>query len=411
MNRRTEAEADGADERRSAGHIPTVDLHRHFEAGLRPELIARLAARHGLTDVRTRSGIVVPGVDPQDPESIRRYYREIAAGFGRPDGFTRFADSFGLPLSVLRTLEDLEEAAFDQIVDGAEHGSLHTELRGSPFSYQEHVGASIEEIAAALVQGVDRAWRERRASGTFLLAFSRQKGLAGGAAGPSGPQAHAIAGLAARLHQPDRPVGLDIAGFPEAPFPPRIFKDALLPAREAGVPLTVHAGEQGRPPGYEAAPPALVVEAIESLGARRIGHGTSLAASPEARRLVRERGIAIESCPVSNDRMGFVSLAEHPLRLFLEERLLVSVGTDDPLMFGPFSVAETCDMIAPEPGRGGAWRLQLTSNGIQSAFVTGQRRRWLWARLEAAVPSAEPSAIQGSGKAADCTDEGRILPS
>lgn len=371
----------------------TVDLHRHFEAGLRPETIAKLALRHSLTDVRTRSGVVVPGVDPQNPESIRRYYREIAAGFGRPDGFTRFADSFGLPLSVLRTLEDLEEAAFDQVVDCADHGSLHTELRGSPFSYQEHVDAPIEEIAAALVHGVDRAWRERRASGTFLIAFSRQKGLAGAAAGQACGQAPAVAELAARLHRSDRPVGLDIAGFPETSFPPRLFEHALSPAREAGVPLTVHAGEQGRPPGYEAAPPALIVEAIESLGARRIGHGTSLAASPEARLLVRERGVAIESCPVSNDRMGFVPLAQHPLPLFLEEQLLVSVGTDDPLMFGPFTVAETCDMMAPALGLGGAWRLQLTSNGIQSAFVTDQRRAWLWARFEAAGAAAASSAI------------------
>ena len=368
--------------------VPTVDLHRHFEAGLRPETIATLAARHGLSEARTRSGVVVPGVDPQNPESIRQYYREIASGFGRPDGFTRFADSFGLPLSVLRTLEDLEEAAFDQVVDCAADGSLHTELRGSPFSYQEHVDAPIDDIAAALVHGVDRAWRERRASGTFLLAFSRQKGLGGADVGPSGRQASAVADLAARLHRADRPVGLDIAGYPEMPFPPRLFEDALRPAREAGVPLTVHAGEQGRPPGYEGAPPALVVEAIEALGARRIGHGTSLAASREARLLVRERGVAIECCPVSNDRMGFAPLAQHPLQLFLEEGLLVSVGTDDPLMFGPFTVAETCDMMVPALGPGGVWRLQLTRNGIESAFVTAERRRWLREQLEASIDSS-----------------------
>jgi adenosine deaminase len=390
--------------------VPTVDLHRHFEAGLRPETIARLAARHGLTDARTRSGAVVEGVDPQDPESIRRYYREIAAGFGRPDGFIRFADSFGLPLSVLRTLEDLEEAAFDQVVDCAVHGSLHTELRGSPFSYQEYVRAPIDEIADALIQGVDRAWRERRASGTFLLAFSRQKGLAGAAVGPSGPQALAIADLAARLHRADRPVGLDIAGFPETPFPPRLFEEALRSAREAGVPLTVHAGEQGRPPGYEAAPPTLIVEAIACLGARRIGHGTSLAASPDARLLVRERGIAIESCPVSNDRLGFVPLAEHPLPLFLQERLLVSVGTDDPLMFGPFTVAQTYEMMGPALGLADASRLQFSRNGIQSAFVADERRAWLTRRLEAAVSAAARLAIDASGESADCTDGGCIQP-
>jgi len=66
----------------------------------------------------------------------------------------------------------------------------------------------------------------------------------------------------------------------------------------------------------------------------------------------------------------------------------VSIGTDDPLMFGPFTVAETCDMLTSTPGLGGDWRLQLTRNGIESAFVTDERRRWLRERLEAAVDSS-----------------------
>lgn len=363
--------------------IPTVELHRHFEAGLRPETIARLAERHRLVEVRTRAGIRVPGVDPQGPASIRRYYDSIAAGFGAPDGFVRFTDSFGLPLSVLRSLEDLEEAAFEQIVDCGEAGSLHTELRGSPFTYRETVDAPLEEIAAALVAGVERAWRERGASGTFLLGFSRQKGL-GPADGPADRrQAPVVARLAAELHRPDRPVGLDLAGFPEVPFPPRLFVEALAPAREAGVPLTIHSGEQGRPPGYADAPPGLAIEAIELLGARRIGHGTSLAASPAARALVRERGIGIESCPLSNLKMGFEALATHPLRLFLDEGLLVSLSTDDPLMFGPMTVAGTIEAIAADLSLSEPDRRRLAENGLETAFVTEERRAELRKRLTA----------------------------
>ncbi len=355
----------------------TVELHRHFEAGLAPETIARLAARHGVTEVRTRSGAAVEGVDPQDPESIRRYYDSIAAGFVAPGGFARFYESFGLPLSVLRTLEDLEQAVFEQLVECARRGSLHTELRGSPFSYQEHVSAPIEAIAESLLAGVDRAWRERRASGTFVLAFSRQKGLAGPEAPSTLRQAEPIARLAAALHRADRPVGLDIAGFPEAPWPPRLFEAALEPAREAGVPLTVHAGEQGVPPHFAEAPAGSILEAIERLGARRIGHGTSLAASADVRAAVRDRRIGIECCPVSNEKMGFMPVASHPLPEFLAEGLLVSLNTDDPLMFGPFGVEETFDAIAAPLGLDDAALAALTLNAIESAFVSEDRRAWL----------------------------------
>jgi adenosine deaminase len=376
--------------------LPTVELHRHFEAGIRPETIARLAARHGLTTARTRAGEVIPGVDPQDPDSVRRYYAGIAEGFTKPAGFARFADSFGLPLHVLRSLDDLEEAVFDQLVVCAEEGSLHTELRGSPFTYQEHVDAPAEEIAAALVRGVERAWTERGVSGTFILAFSRQKGIAGPEAPPERRQAAIVARLAAALHCADRPVGLDIAGFPEATFPPGLFEEALRPAREAGVPLTVHAGEQARPPDFTDAPPGLIVEAVECLGARRIGHGTSLAASRQARALVRDRGVSVECCPVSNERMGFMPVANHPLPLFLEEGLLVSVCTDDPLMFGPFSVAETLGVVRGPLGLDRTTLLQLSRNGAQSAFVSEARRRILLNRLEDAAgiaPTIRPAAL------------------
>jgi adenosine deaminase len=365
--------------------LPTVELHRHFEAGLRPEAIARLAARHGLTTARTRAGQLIPGVDLQDPDSVRQYFAGIAGGFTRSDGFTRFADSFGLPLCVLRSLEDLEEAVFEQLVECAEEGSLHTELRGSPFTYREHVDAPVEEIAAALVCGVERAWSERGVSGTFLLAFSRQKGVAGPDAPPERRQASIVTSLAAALHQPERPVGLDIAGFPETTFPPVLFEEALRPAREAGVPLTVHAGEQGRPPDFADAPPGLIVEAVERLGARRIGHGTSLAASREARALVRDRGVCLECCPVSNELMGFMPVAGHPLPMFLDEGLLASVCTDDPLMFGPFSVADTLDRVRGPLGLDPETMLQLSRNGIQSAFVSEARRRLLMDRLEGAA--------------------------
>jgi len=369
-----------------------VDLHRHFEAGLTPETIARLAARHGLTEVRSRAGVVATGADPQDPDSIRRYYRAIGDGFGRPGGFQAFADSFGLPLSVMRTTEDLEEAVFDQLVAAAAAGHLHTELRGSPFSYQEHVRAPVDEIAAALVAGVDRAWRERQVSGTFILAFSRQKGLGPAGAPPAQRQAPVVAELAARLHRKDRPVGLDIAGFPEKPFPPIAFEHALQPAREAGVPLTVHAGEQGTPPDFADAPPAFIIDAIAGLGAKRIGHGTSLvAANTIARSWVGQLGVGIESCPVSNACMGFMPLDRHPLRVFLADNLLVSVGTDDPLMFGPFTLADTREMIGPALGLTPADWWQIAANGVRTAFVTDERRAWLTARLDAVAGGARES--------------------
>jgi adenosine deaminase len=364
--------------------IPTVELHRHFEAGLRPALIARLAEKNGVSSAKTRAGEIIEGVDPQDPASIERYYREVAAGFAGPGGFARFIDSFGLPLSVLQSLEDLEAAAFDQLVDLAEHGSLHAELRGSPVTYTAIVPAPVDEILNALTAGVARAWTERRVSGTFIAAFSRQNGL-GAADGPvTKRQAPIVADAVARRFDADRPVGMDIAGFPEDAYPPHLFERALAPAREAGVPLTVHCGEQGRWPDFAAAPPSRVLEAVEVLGARRIGHGTCLIQDADIRAALRERGVGIECCPRSNVMMGFIpALDHHPLRAFLDDGMLASVATDDPLMFGDFTVAELLDDTAAALGLDDEARFALAENGLKTAFVSDARRTTLLESLRA----------------------------
>jgi adenosine deaminase len=80
--------------------------------------------------------------------------------------------------------------------------------------------------------------------------------------------------------------------------------------------------------------------------------------------------------------LGFITaVADHPLPLLLREGLLVSLATDDPLMFGPFTVAETFDAIAAPLRLTAADLLTLTRNGIESAFVTDSRRAWLRDRL------------------------------
>ncbi len=370
---------------------PTVELHRHFEAGLRPELIAHLAEKNGVTEVRTRAGVLIEGIDPQDPQSVLAYYRKVERGFAGAGGFARFIDSFGLPLSVLCSLEDLELAAFDQICALADAGSLHSELRGSPVSYQEHVDATAAEIVDAIQRGIQRAFDERGASGAFIAAFSRQKGLS-----KKGSEVHnqapVIGRLVAALHSDAAPLGIDIAGFPEDIYPPRLFREALAPALEANAPLTIHCGEQGVYPTFEASPPALIVEAIEVLGAKRIGHGTSLMADADARALVVERQVGIECCPVSNVKMGFLpDVKTHPLSLFLREGLLATVATDDPLMFGDFDNRSLLDAHAQDLGLSAADEWTLCENGIAVAFVSEDRRAYLSARF--AERKAEANAV------------------
>ncbi|MDA1060171.1 MAG: hypothetical protein O3B47_00045 [bacterium] len=369
--------------------IPTVELHRHFEAGMTPEVIATLAQRNGIEKFLTREGEVVDGVDPQDPDSIRAYVDSVVNGFSESDGIVNFLNAYRMLSSVFGSEDDLEYAAYEQMKGEHEAGSIHAELRASPMSLSGPVGAPIKNVIAAMQAGINRAYDDFGVSGTFISCFSREKGLITPEDADYNPknydplkdQARHVVDAVLELYDPDNPVGIDIAGIENAQYPPKRFLDVLSPARDAGVPLTVHAGEQGEYPQYEGAPPSFVEDAILQLGARRIGHGTSMSIDPILMTLAKERGIGVETCPVSNDLMRFTPLRHSPLRQFLERGIKATICTDDPLFFGVSSVMDMLKQCGARLYLRPEDMAQIAKNGVATAFVGDARRVELKAKL------------------------------
>jgi adenosine deaminase len=119
--------------------------------------------------------------------------------------------------------------------------------------------------------------------------------------------------------------GFDLAGN-EAGFPCRLFESSFQKLRAAGAAITVHAGEGS---GAEN-----MWEAIERLGARRIGHGIACIQDAKLMEHLRDRSICLEVCPTSNWLTRCVpSLAAHPLPLILKSGIPVCINTDDPGIF------------------------------------------------------------------------------
>jgi adenosine deaminase len=133
--------------------------------------------------------------------------------------------------------------------------------------------------------------------------------------------AEQVAWLAAE-HKKNGMVGMDLAGN-EAEFKSEPFYGIFKEAKEAGLRLTIHAGEWG--------PAGNVREAIEKFNAERIGHGVRVMEDEAVVKLAAERGLAFEVCVTSNFQSGVVSSLEgHPLPRMVEAGLKVTVNTDDP---------------------------------------------------------------------------------
>jgi adenosine deaminase len=120
-------------------------------------------------------------------------------------------------------------------------------------------------------------------------------------------------------------VGFDLWGI-EDRHPPRAFERLFRAIRQAGYPLTIHAGE--------AHSSTFIREAIEVLQCNRLGHATAITRDPRLFELIRQRDILVEVCLTSNWITGIVEdLGSHPLRRMLTERIPVTLCTDNTLVY------------------------------------------------------------------------------
>jgi adenosine deaminase len=132
-------------------------------------------------------------------------------------------------------------------------------------------------------------------------------------------------------------------------------------ARERGLKICAHAGEEG--------PPEYVHEALDILKVDRIDHGNrALEDSALIRRLVRDR-ITLTVCPLSNLRLCVVmDLKQHPLKRMLELGLRVTCNSDDPAYFGGY-LADNFIRTAEAVNFSRDDIIQLAKNSFTGSFL------------------------------------------
>jgi adenosine deaminase len=162
------------------------------------------------------------------------------------------------------------------------------------------------------------------------------------------------------LRHQARFAGFDLAGN-EAQYPCRLFEGAFRGLRAAGAKITIHAGE--------ACGPENIWEAIELLGARRIGHGIASVRDPELMERLRRDSICLEMCPTSNWLTQCVpTLEAHPLPQVLRAGIPVCINTDDP---GIFDVSLPGEVEVCRRSMG------MTSAEIEQCFGHAERASFL----------------------------------
>ena len=276
--------------------LPKVELHRHLEGSLRLDTMADIARQHGITipaDVLRLSTLVQ--VQEEDKFTFQNFlskFNTLRLFYRSPDAIHRI------------TREAIEDAAKDNV--------RYMELRFTPVALSRAERFPLQDVIDWVMTSAKVAARKHDVIVRLIASVNRHE---------STELAEQVAWISAAYIE-DGIVAMDLAGN-EAEFPSQPFYGIFKEAKQAGLHVTIHAGEWG--------PARHVKEAIEEIGAERIGHGVRVLEDENIVALARERGTAFEVCVTSNYQSGVVnSLDTHPLMSMMEAGLNVTINTDDP---------------------------------------------------------------------------------
>lgn len=313
--------------------LPLIDLHRHLDGSIRLQTIVDLGKKHQ---------IPLPSFEL---EELRPHVQVVTP----QPGVMAFIDKFMWMVGVLADYDACRRVAYENVLDAEKEGIDYIELRFSPWFMAEPNQLDPAGVVAAVAEGVEEGRRITKTRVNLIGIISRTYGAETG-----------MDELDAILANRNAIVGLDLAGD-EAKFPARLFKKHFDKARDEGLEITVHAGEAA---GSES-----VWEAVDLLGASRIGHGVRIEEDEALKEALLEREIGIEANLTSNYQTSTVnSLADHPLKGWLDQGLLATINSDDPGISN-IDLPYEFDQAAPAAGLTKTDTRKAQMNALKVAFL------------------------------------------
>ncbi len=336
---KSDAEIDVVDWLR---RLPKVELHLHLEGTIQPETLLELSKRHD--------------AEPLTPDQAKKLYVY--------ENFLGFMDSFKAVSARLKGPDDYELITYNMIRDLAAQGVVHAEVYISFGIIYYWKNAEVEPYVEAIERGRVRGEKDFGTTVYWLIDAVRHFGA---------DEAAKVFRKAAEMRAlyPSI-VGIGIGGD-EARGSADIFRESYAEAKAAGLRLTAHAGETLGPESIWAA---------INIGAERLGHALSAQGDTELLDVLAEKQIPLELNVTSNIRTGCCKgFDEHPVKLYFESGLMVTINSDDPPMFGSNLLDEY--VLVQERFEFSLEQMrELAANSVEASFLPPQRKLDLIRRVE-----------------------------
>jgi adenosine deaminase len=311
-----------------------AELHCHIEGAAAPELVVRQAQKYG----KDTSPYIQDG------------------SFVWHD-FTSFLAAYDFSSDLFRTEED-----YARLTSLARDGAIYSEIFTSP-DHAGNAGLSAKAYTDALGEGMARAKAKTGIEGRMIVTGVRNAGV---------ESIEQAARFAARCGHP-LVTGFGVAGD-ERMGDLEDYVRAFEIAREAGLGITVHAGELM---GWES-----VEAALDHIRPARIGHGVRAIENPDLVRRIADEGVVLECCPSSNVALKvFDSFAGHPFPALQAAGCKVTLNSDDPPYFWT-SLKREYDIAAEHFSMNDKALAAVTRTAIEAAFIDRKTRAMLLGRLD-----------------------------
>jgi adenosine deaminase len=326
----------------STALLPKAELHLHIEGTLEPEMVFQLA---------TSNAVELPWGSIDELKSLYSF-----------TDLQSFLNLYYACMAVLRTEDDFALLAQAYLTRAHQQGVRHVEMFFDPQAHTSR-GVDINTVIDGLLRGLNAAGSATGITGGLILCFLRDE-----------PVADALATLESVAHRSTDllGVGLDSA---EVGYPPSLFVEVFDRARDLGLHVVAHAGEEG--------PPAYVWEALDLLKVERVDHGVRSLEDPALVERLRAERIPLTVCPLSNVRLGVVSaLGDHSLPAMLEAGLVVTLNSDDPAYFGGY-LADNFDAVAAAFSLSDDDLRLVAANSVEASFLPQDNKDALRAEIAA----------------------------
>ena len=328
--------------------LPKVELHLHLEGSVLPATLRELSRSKGRTGSE-----VDRWVDKQQQRGFRYA------------NFMEFVEAFKFVAVLLETPQDYALAAARLMERLAAQNVKYAEVTlsaGVVLWKRQQLGAVYEAVRAVTIEAEARLGVRVN----WIFDAVRQFGA---------EPARQVAEWAGRFRS-QGVVAFGLGGDEER-GPAETFSDVYCEARDLGLHTVAHAGETV---GAES-----VRQAVELLGAERIGHGLAAARSLEVCALLRDRRVPLEACPTSNLAMGLIPRFEaYPLPAFLEAGVLLTLNSDDPALFDT-SIERELLQAAQSFSLSRQHVTELCENAARAAFLPAEEKQLLLEEIQQAA--------------------------